>query len=156
MNCQWMECVGYLYLVGLALPLPRFNSIRYKYPTQSIHWHTSFTCLWRWNRQWVPKRRLLELKRRGITQKGTHYKKEWVCRTLKTVVHSLGQETREWLAENWSQDLENRMLDWAMASTRFIGYLLSYGTGFYVSTPWSTFVLQLKFKGRELNLAWQV
>ena len=58
----------------LALPLPRFNSIRYKYPTQSIHWHTSFTCLWRWNRQWVPKRRQLELRRRGITQKGTDYK----------------------------------------------------------------------------------
>ena len=58
----------------LALPLPRSNSIRYKYPTQSIHWHTSFTCLWRCNRQWVPKRRLLELRRRRITQKGTRYK----------------------------------------------------------------------------------
>ena len=57
----------------LTLPLPRSNSIRYKYATQSIHWHTSFTCLWRWNRQWVPKRRQLELRRRGITQKGTNY-----------------------------------------------------------------------------------
>jgi len=34
----------------------------------------SFTCLWRWNRQWVPKRRQLELRRQGITQKGTNYK----------------------------------------------------------------------------------
>jgi len=122
--CQWMDCVGYLYLIGLergsgranrklcartgrvevqqvvegegvytpspsttcwtftrpvwahyfllALPLPRSNPIRYKYPTQSIHWHTSFTCLWRSNWQWVPKRRQLELRRRGITQKGTN------------------------------------------------------------------------------------
>jgi len=57
----------------LALPLPRSNPTRYKYPAQSCHWHTSFTCLWRWNRQWVPKRRQLELRRRGITQKGTNY-----------------------------------------------------------------------------------
>jgi len=57
----------------LALPLPRSNPTRYKYPTQSFHWHTSFTCLWRWNRQRVPKLRQLELRRRGITQKGTNY-----------------------------------------------------------------------------------
>ena len=57
----------------LALPVPRSNPTRYKYPTQSFHWHTSFTCLWRWNRQWVPKCRQLELRRRGITQKGTNY-----------------------------------------------------------------------------------
>jgi len=36
--------------------------------------HTSLTCLWRWNRQWVPKRRQLELRRQGITQIGTNYK----------------------------------------------------------------------------------
>jgi hypothetical protein len=29
------------------------------------------TCLWRWNRYSVPKRRLLALRRRGITQKKT-------------------------------------------------------------------------------------
>ena len=57
----------------LALQLPRSNPTRYKYPTQSIHWHTSFTCLWSWNRQWVSKRRQLELRRRGITQKETDY-----------------------------------------------------------------------------------
>jgi len=56
-----------------VLSCPRSNSTRYKYPTQSIHWHASFTCLWRWNRQWVPKRRHLELRCRGITQKGTNY-----------------------------------------------------------------------------------
>ena len=54
------------------VPCVRSNSIRYKYPTQSMHWHTSFTCQWRWNRQWVPKRRQLELGLRGITQKGTN------------------------------------------------------------------------------------
>ena len=27
----------------------------------------------KWNRQWVPKRRQLELRRRGITQKGINY-----------------------------------------------------------------------------------
>jgi len=57
----------------LVVPLPRSNPTRYKYPTQSFHWHTSFTCLLRWNRQWVPKRRQLKLKRRGISQKGTNY-----------------------------------------------------------------------------------
>ena len=31
------------------------------------------TCLWRWTRQWAPKRRQLELRRRGITQKGIIY-----------------------------------------------------------------------------------
>jgi len=44
---------------------PAPNPTRYKYPAQSCHWHTSFTCLWRWNRQWVPKRRQLELGRPG-------------------------------------------------------------------------------------------
>jgi len=58
----------------LALPLPRSNPTRYNYPTHSTHWHISFSCPWSWNRQWVPKRRLLEFRRRGITQKGTNYK----------------------------------------------------------------------------------
>ena len=39
----------------------------------------SFTCLWRWNRKWVPKRRKLELRRLGNTQKGTNYKEVVVC-----------------------------------------------------------------------------
>jgi len=38
--------------------------------------YSSFTYLWRWNRQWVPKRPQLELRRRGITQKGTNYKSQ--------------------------------------------------------------------------------
>jgi len=33
------------------------------------HWHTSFTCLWRWNRLWVPKLRQLELRRRELPKK---------------------------------------------------------------------------------------
>jgi len=36
--------------------------------------NTSVTCLWRWNPQWVPKCRQLELRRRGITQNRTNYK----------------------------------------------------------------------------------
>ena len=31
------------------------------------------TCLWRWNRQSVPKRRHIKFRRRGITQKKTYY-----------------------------------------------------------------------------------
>jgi hypothetical protein len=34
------------------------------------------TSLWRWNRQRVPKRRLLKLRRQGNTQKKTYYKVE--------------------------------------------------------------------------------
>jgi hypothetical protein len=36
------------------------------------------TCLWRWNRQSVPKRRQLKLRRRGITQKKQYNKKDIV------------------------------------------------------------------------------
>ena len=70
-NRKWYAVRSHHFL--LALPLPCSNPTSYKYPTHSIHWHTSFTCLWRWNRQWVPKRRQLELRRRGITQKGTSF-----------------------------------------------------------------------------------
>ena len=56
-----------------AEPIGSSVPVRYKYPAQSFHWHTWFTCLWWWNRYWVPKRRKLELRRRGITQKGTNY-----------------------------------------------------------------------------------
>jgi len=38
----------------------------------SIFIGRSMTCLWRWNRERVPKRRLLALGRRGDTQKKTH------------------------------------------------------------------------------------
>ena len=34
--------------------------------------HYSPTCLWRWNRQCVPKRRYIKFRRRGITQKKTY------------------------------------------------------------------------------------
>jgi len=44
------------------------------------------------------------------------------------------------------------MLDWGSASRAFIGQVLSYGTKFYVSAPWNTCVLLLKFTGKELNL----
>jgi len=31
--------------------------------------HSTPTCLWRWNRQSVPKRRYIKFRPRGITQK---------------------------------------------------------------------------------------
>jgi hypothetical protein len=34
--------------------------------------HSSPTCLWRWNRQSVPKRRRMKFRRQGITQKKTY------------------------------------------------------------------------------------
>jgi hypothetical protein len=34
--------------------------------------HSSPTCLWRWNRQSVPKRRHIKFRRRGITKKKTY------------------------------------------------------------------------------------
>jgi len=75
---------GWAHYFLLALPLPHSNPTRYKYPTHSFHWHISFTCLWRWNWQWVPKRRQLELRRRGITQKGTNYK-IFICCLVPTI-----------------------------------------------------------------------
>jgi len=57
----------------LAVPLSHHNPFRYKYTARPIPSHSSSTCPWRWNRQRVPKRRLLEPRRRGITQKKTYY-----------------------------------------------------------------------------------
>jgi len=34
--------------------------------------HSTPTCLWRWNRQSVPKRQHVKFRRRGITQKKTY------------------------------------------------------------------------------------
>jgi len=44
----------------------------------------------RWNRQWVPKRRKLEPRRQGITQKGTNYNKRptW-CHNLWSFISLL-------------------------------------------------------------------
>ena len=62
----------------LAPPPACQNPVRYKYTTHPIPCHTSSTCLWRWNWQRAPKRRLLALWRRGITQKKTYYNKYFV------------------------------------------------------------------------------
>jgi hypothetical protein len=48
------------------------NHFGYKYTARPIPSHSSSTCPWRWNRWRAPKRRLLELRRRGITQKKTY------------------------------------------------------------------------------------
>jgi hypothetical protein len=58
----------------LARPPTCLNPVRCKYPTDSKPRHTSLTCLWRWNRYSVPKRRLLALRRRGNTQKKSYFK----------------------------------------------------------------------------------
>jgi hypothetical protein len=39
------------------------------------------TCLWRWNRQCVPKRRYIKFRRWGITQKKAYDKSTVVCDT---------------------------------------------------------------------------
>jgi hypothetical protein len=57
----------------LARPPTCLNPVRYKYPTDPKPCHTSLTCLWRWNRYSVPKRRLLALRRRGNTQKNSYF-----------------------------------------------------------------------------------
>jgi len=57
----------------LAPPLACQKPVRYKYTTRRIPCHISSTCLWRRNWESVPKRRLLKLRHRGITQKKTYY-----------------------------------------------------------------------------------
>ena len=62
-------------LLPLVLPLPNYKPFRYKYTSHPVLNHSSSTCLWGWNRQRVPKRRLSTLhERRGLTQKTTNYK----------------------------------------------------------------------------------
>jgi hypothetical protein len=57
--------------IGPATGLP--EPVRYKYPTHPNHCQTASNCLRRWNRWRVPKRRLSAIRRRGNTQKKTHY-----------------------------------------------------------------------------------
>ena len=58
----------------LVLPLPNYKPFRYKYTSHQVLNHSSSTCLWGWNGQRVPKRRLSTLHgRRGLTQKTTNY-----------------------------------------------------------------------------------
>jgi len=40
----------------------------------SLMSRSTYPCLWRWNRQSVPKRRYIKFRRRGITQKKTYNK----------------------------------------------------------------------------------
>ena len=57
-------------------PLYEPNLSPYKYPNIS-QTQSPFTptCLWRWNRQIVPKRRHIKYRRRGITQKKSYNKR---------------------------------------------------------------------------------
>ena len=48
------------------------NPLPHGYPNYSQFSHYLPTCLWRWNRQSVPKRRHVKFRRRGITQKKTY------------------------------------------------------------------------------------
>ena len=59
--------------------------------------HSTPTCLWRWNRQSVPKRRHIKFRLRGITQKkniqhtehGESLKSRSLRFSLATILHSL-------------------------------------------------------------------
>jgi len=51
------------------------ESIQHCPQTSSFYKHLT-TCLWRWNRQSVPKRRHINLRRRGITQKKAYNRSE--------------------------------------------------------------------------------
>jgi hypothetical protein len=80
-NSFW-DCVGehpycMLYVFFWVIPR-RLNFICRRFGTlcsifigRSVYNYTP-TCLWRWNRQRVPKLRHIKLRRRGITQKKTH------------------------------------------------------------------------------------
>ena len=80
----------------------------YKYHTQSIHWHTSFTCLWRWKLQWVPKRRQLELRRRGITQKENIYKYHTQSIPWRTSFTCLWRWNPQWIPKRRQLELRRR------------------------------------------------
>ena len=80
-ECGWDHC-GVLGCCLLCLSLCSSGlqdllrlkpPVSYKYTTHPIPCHISSTCLWKWNWQRVPERRLLELRRREITQKKTYF-----------------------------------------------------------------------------------
>jgi len=81
--------------------------------------------LWRWNRQWVPKHRQLELRRWGITQKENKLHLEH-GESLKTrLLHLYGEESTRhirlfeklrislwrWNWQNWQRVLKRRQLE---------------------------------------------
>jgi len=57
------------YPEPLAQTIFEPNIFLYKYPNFSQTSHSTPTCLWRWNRESVPKRRHIKFRRQGITQK---------------------------------------------------------------------------------------
>ena len=69
--CLYMQFVPFWVIPRrLSSNCRRFGThCRFHLHRQVNEIYTSFTCLWRRNRQWVPKRRQLELRCRGITQK---------------------------------------------------------------------------------------
>jgi len=98
----WWQCRGGLEYSDSPLPLAQAifepSLFPYKYP--NISQPQSFfipTCLWRWNRRCVPKRRHIKFRRRGITQKKAYNiqnkAKVWnqenlfrLCQNLKQII----------------------------------------------------------------------
>jgi hypothetical protein len=63
-------------LLAQAIFEPKLHP--YGYPNILKFSHSTPTCLWRWNRQSVPKRRHIKFRRRGITQKKTYNMSSYV------------------------------------------------------------------------------
>jgi len=65
-------------LSQLAQDILEPNLFLYKYPNISRNYlFFTPTCLWRWNRQSVPKRRHITFRRRGITRKKAYNIQTW-------------------------------------------------------------------------------
>jgi len=76
-HTQWLNTIWGI-LDFTPTPSPSFllahaifepNLLPYGYPNNSKFSHSTPTCLWRWNRQSVPKRRHMKFRRQGNTQK---------------------------------------------------------------------------------------
>ena len=71
--------------------MPTFrNTLFHLHRQVGAEWISTPTCLCRWNRQSVPKRRHIKFRRRGITQKKTYNKPLTVCCQLATCFGTVG------------------------------------------------------------------
>jgi len=75
--------------------MPTFrNTLFHVHRQVGAEWISTPTCLCRWNRQSVPKRRHIKFRRRGITQKKTYNKPLTVCCQLATCFGTVGPLSR--------------------------------------------------------------
>ena len=83
--------------------------------------HYLSTCLWRWNRQSVPKRRHIKFRRRGITQKKTYNISETAWFSVYCVCVTVGQVnfvcgvTGFWLSDSYTQALVRCSFIWQLS-----------------------------------------